>query len=96
MNYTRVKVRLLSSYLQTLVGMSEQELLLEGLPTVGRVLEKLSEKHGRNLGEQLLDNERGELRAGVIVLINDRVAQNIKEAVKSGDVITITIAYEGG
>ncbi|MEM1697823.1 MAG: MoaD/ThiS family protein [Thermofilaceae archaeon] len=86
----------MSPYLQALAKVSEEEFTLEEGSTVQSLLTKLSEVHGRELYELLFDDKWKELRSGVLVVLNDRIVQSVNERVKDGDVIVITIAYEGG
>lgn len=96
MNYIRVKLKFLSPYFRDLAGISEEDIFLKSDSTIMDLLKKLLEIHGKRLYEQLFDEETSDLRSGVLIVINGRVARGAHEKLKDGDVVVVTIMYEGG
>jgi len=95
-NSIRIKVRFLSPYFRDLAGVGEEEVLLGEGSSLRALLGKLRELHGERLYEQLYDEETGEVRSGVLLVVNGRLASSVNEVLRDGDMVAITIAYEGG
>ncbi|MEM4488493.1 MAG: MoaD/ThiS family protein [Desulfurococcaceae archaeon] len=96
MNSIRVKLRFLSPYFRDLAGINEEDISLENGSTMRDLLKKLLDIHGERLYEQLFDEETNDFRSGVLVVINNRVTQRADEKLKDGDIVVITMMYEGG
>jgi|GEM_PF-2869799 molybdopterin converting factor small subunit len=60
------------------------------------LLRKISDVWGYEIYEKLFDEGRREMRSGVLVVVNERVVQRVDEELADGDVVTLTIAYDGG
>ena len=92
----RVRVQYLAPYIRDLVGVVEEVVEVAEGSTIGDLVARLAELHGRYLLTQLLDDSLRDLRAGVVVLVNDTVVQSLGHAVGDGDTVSILIALDGG
>ncbi|MCC6047781.1 MAG: MoaD/ThiS family protein [Desulfurococcaceae archaeon] len=92
----RVRVQYLAPYIRDLVGVVEEVVELAEGSTIGDLVARLAELHGGHLLTQLLDDSLRNLRAGVVVLVNDTVVQSLDHGVGDGDTVSILIALDGG
>jgi molybdopterin converting factor small subunit len=92
----RVRVQYLAPYIRDLVGVVEEIVEVAEGSTIGDLVARLAELHGGYLLTQLLDDSRRNLRAGVVVLVNDTVVQSLDHVVGDGDTVSILIALDGG
>ncbi len=96
MRYIRVRVRYLTPYIRNLVGVDEEIITIEEGSSVRDVIMRVAELHGERLLDQLLRDDGRDLREGILVVVNDRVVQDVDYRVEDGDVVTFLIALDGG
>lgn len=96
MRYIRVRVRYLTPYIRNLVGVDEEIITIEEGSSVRDVIMRVAELHGERLLDQLLRDDGRDLREGILVVVNDRVVQDVDYRVEDGDVVAFLIALDGG
>lgn len=96
MRYIKVRVRYLTPYIRNLVGVDEEIITIEEGSSVRDVIMRVAEVHGERLLDQLLRDDGRDLREGILVVVNDRVVQDVDYRVEDGDVMAFLIALDGG
>ncbi len=91
----RVEVKYLT-YIKDLAGTNSEIIEIEGETVLLDFIRILGKRHGENFYEIILDKEKLDLKNGVIIGINGKVAQKLNERVRDGDTIVLSIAVSGG
>ncbi|MEM3166804.1 MAG: hypothetical protein QXM67_06785, partial [Candidatus Methanomethylicia archaeon] len=60
-----------------------------------KLIEMIAERHGEEFYKQLIDEERRDLKHGVLIVMDGRVVQKITEKIM-GEEIIFSIASTGG
>lgn len=96
----RVSVRFFAS-LRELVGKKVEQIEFSDSEkvTVGKVLKRLSEVHGKDFVEYVFDSETGEIRSYLLLLVNGRSItslEGVETRFLDGDVLAILPPVGGG
>lgn len=83
------------TYFKDLVGVEEETITIQNDITIGKLIEIIAEKHGKEFYKQLIDEKNGELKHGVLIIVNGKVVQKIAEKIM-GEEIIFSIASTGG
>lgn len=91
----QVEVKYLT-YIRDLAGTNSEIVEIEGEVDLFEFIRILGERHGENFYEIILDKEKMDLKNGVIIGINGRVARKLDEKIRDGDTLVLSIAVSGG
>lgn len=91
----QVEVKYLT-YIRDLIGASSEIIEIESEMDLSEFIRILGGRHGEKFYELILDMEKMELKNGVIIGINGRVAQKLDEKIRGGDSLVLSIAVSGG
>jgi len=84
--------------LSNLMGIREDSLDVRE-PTVKGVIEDMTRKHGQKFLEYLIDSKTGDLRYGLMILVNNKsihYLNGLNTRLKEGDVVAFIPAVAGG
>lgn len=90
----KLKLKYLT-YFKDLVGIEEETIVVDNEITVKRIIEIIAEKHGREINEQLIDEISGEIKHGVLIVVDGKTIQKINEKIL-GEEVVFSIASTGG
>ena len=92
-----VKIRFLSP-IRDILRFPDNEVDLDIRKEVRltELISLLKRKYGKRFSNLLCDEEIGDLRHGIIVIVNERVVQRIDEEIKPDDEIVFTLPIGGG
>ncbi|MEM3056711.1 MAG: MoaD/ThiS family protein [Candidatus Bathyarchaeia archaeon] len=91
----KVEVKYLT-YIRDLVGTTSEIIEIEREIELFEFIRILGERHGENFYELILDREKMDLKNGVIIGINGRIARKLDEKIRDGDSLILSIAVSGG
>jgi len=96
----RVSVRFFTS-LRELTGKREETIEFSGKEkvTVGKVLERLSKRYGKDFVEYVFDRKSGDVKGFLQFLVNGRSTATLRDLdtpLKDGDVLAIIPPVGGG
>lgn len=91
----RVEVKYLT-YIKDLTGVNSEVIEIEREIDLFEFIRILGKRYGKNFYELILDTEKMDLKNGVIIGINERVAPKLDEKIRDGDTLTLSIAVSGG
>ncbi len=93
----KVEVKFFTS-LREITGKKVEEVQLQGITTVEKLLTKLSAKYDREFREYLY-NEKGQVHSYLSILVNGKstnVLQGLDTVLKEGDTVAILPPVGGG
>ena len=93
----KIKVKFFTS-LREITGKKVDQVQLQSTTTVGKLLEGLSDKYGKEFKEYLY-NKKGKVRPYLMILVNGKginVLQGPETKLKEGDTIAILPPVGGG
>ncbi len=90
----RIKVQYVG-LLRQLTNCSEEELPMPAGSTLYSLIKLLGDKHGDRFRAEVFDSEKGDLRPGIVVLVNGALS-TFQAPLKSGDQVVFLIALAGG
>jgi len=91
----RVRVKYIPEILQSITGVSEEEVAVGENATLRDLIETIIHAHGEKLRAWLLSEKR-ELAENILVFVNGEVATKLERRLRDGDVVVITIPFNGG
>jgi molybdopterin converting factor small subunit len=84
------------TYIRDLAGTDSEIIEIEGEMDLSEFIRILGDRHGEDFYEGILDEEKMDLRNGVIIGVNGRIAQKLDEKIRGGDTLILSIAVSGG
>lgn len=91
----QVEVKYLT-YIRDLAGTSGEIIEIDGEMDLFEFIRILGRRHGERFYENIIDLEKMDLKNGVIIGINGRVAQRLDEKIRGGETLILSIAVSGG
>jgi len=91
----RVRVKYIPEILQSVTRVSEEEVAVGENATLRDLIETIINAHGEKLRAWLLSEKR-ELAENVLVIVNGEVVTKLERRLRDGDVVVVTIPFDGG
>ncbi len=91
----QIEVKYLT-YIRDLTRTNSEIIEIEGEMDLFELVRILGKRYGDNFYELILDTEKMELKNGVIIGINGKVARRLDEKIRDGDTLVLSIVVGGG
>ncbi|MBS7637734.1 MoaD/ThiS family protein [Candidatus Bathyarchaeota archaeon] len=91
----QIEVKYLT-YIRDLTRTNSEIIEIEGEMDLFELIRILGKRYGDDFYELILDTEKMELKNGVIIGINGKVARRLDEKIRDGDTLVLSIAVGGG